>query len=323
MIPKLFKYVLMAISSICLWLGIINCQVAKESIRSDHVEQKSHKQIDALKKYAKRFVVMPGQVTLLEFPYFGPFKDEALVCDTIKIPYFSLPSQGLARAYLARSYFDGARKFACEFYFVDSLGKPQKQVIGQLLAKDYQYPKEVLQVDHKKVVLSKKDLQRVEQEKKLLDDIYQKQADSILFDESFAVPLLSKVTSIFGTKRIFNKAVTTQHLGTDYRAQIGTDIQSSNKGKVVFTGDLFFGGKTVIVSHGLGIFTTYSHLSKFNVDVGQEVNKGTLLGLSGMTGRVSGPHLHWGVKVHGHWVDGNSLVDASIKNYAYGAQSEN
>ena len=80
----------------------------------------------------------------------------------------------------------------------------------------------------------------------------------------------------------------------------------------MFAGNLFFTGKTVIIDHGLGIFSIYGHFSQIDTKEGLILPKGAFVGLSGSTGRVSGPHLHWGVKIHGNWVDWLSLVAAGL-----------
>ena len=134
-----------------------------------------------------------------------------------------------------------------------------------------------------------------------------------MFNEPFEVPLDSYITSHYGNRRLFNNKKRSQHLGNDFRAAVGVPIPVANKGKVVFTGNLFYSGNVVIVDHGLNIFTAYGHLSKINVQEGMIVNKGTIVGLAGKTGRVSGPHLHWGVKINGSWIDGFSLVEESKK----------
>lgn len=272
------------------------------------------KQIQALKEGRGNSVIMPGQVSFVRFPYFGPFSFEQLLCNGKEIRY--LPQNLEASAYLVLSYFEKG-SFSCEFRFGEN-NTPASYTslpIGTFTVNDYSYPAEVLEVDQKRVVLSPEDQARADNEKEMLLKIYENSDKNILFSEPFSFPLASKITSIYGSKRIFNNQVETQHLGTDYRAKIGTKIFASNEGRVVFTGDLFYGGNTVLIDHGLGIFTSYSHLSELIATRGERVTKDSLLGLSGMTGRVSGPHLHWGVNVHGDWVDGHSLVEASKKNF--------
>jgi murein DD-endopeptidase MepM/ murein hydrolase activator NlpD len=109
----------------------------------------------------------------------------------------------------------------------------------------------------------------------------------------------SKITSSFGNKRLFNGKLKSYHNGIDFRAPIGTPVFASNSGVVRLAENLFYSGKVVILDHGNFIFTIYAHLSKIDVKAGQQVGKGQQLGLTGATGRVSGPHLHWGVKVNG------------------------
>ena len=100
-------------------------------------------------------------------------------------------------------------------------------------------------------------------------------------------------------------------MGTDFRAAVGELVRTANTGKVVLAKNLFYTGNTVIVDHGVGLFTLYGHLSHITVQKGDEVGQLEIVGLAGQTGRVTGPHLHWGVKSQGHWVDGFSLVDVS------------
>ena len=125
----------------------------------------------------------------------------------------------------------------------------------------------------------------------------------------------SVVTSVYGTKRVYNKHKEGQHLGIDFRAAIGDKVPATNAGKVVYAGDLFYTGWTVILDHGLDIFSVYGHLSKPLVVAGEMVERGQLIGLSGDTGRTSGPHLHWGVKVQGQYIDGTVLIEESSKKH--------
>ena len=99
------------------------------------------------------------------------------------------------------------------------------------------------------------------------------------------------------------------HSGIDLKAKLSEPIKSINKGIVVFTGNHFFSGKSVYVDHGLGIISMYFHLSEIKVTKGDPVNKGDIVGLAGSTGRSTGPHLHWGIRVNNIKVDPQSLID--------------
>jgi murein DD-endopeptidase MepM/ murein hydrolase activator NlpD len=148
----------------------------------------------------------------------------------------------------------------------------------------------------KKVFLSPEDLERAEQEEKRLMSIWQKISEKF-WEGSFIYPLENELSTQFGTKRIINKKKISIHGGLDIRGKEGDEIRASNKGKVVLAEGLFFGGNTVILDHGQGIFTVYMHLSGFNVKQGDDVSRGDIIGFVGSTGRSSGPHLHFGVKV--------------------------
>jgi murein DD-endopeptidase MepM/ murein hydrolase activator NlpD len=113
----------------------------------------------------------------------------------------------------------------------------------------------------------------------------------------------------FGHRRIFNDQPRAPHSGTDLAASTGTAVGSSNAGRVVLAKNLFFSGNAVFVDHGLGLFSVYLHLSRIDVEVGEMVAPGQIIGLVGATGRVTGPHLHWGVRVLGARIDPFSLLD--------------
>ncbi|USN50774.1 MAG: M23 family metallopeptidase [Myxococcales bacterium] len=271
------------------------------------LKDRVNKQIEAIRASKNTYKISPGQASYIKFPYYGPFKNEKLICDKIEIPFVVDKKNLEAFAFLSQSYFSSDKNFHCVFQFENSYA----QNLEKIIVEDFEYPKETLNVDKKRVVLSNEDMQQVQKENEFLSKIFANSSTTPFFNQAFIAPLNSKITSIFGTQRIFNKLKKTQHLGTDFRARIGTQIRPANTGKVVFVGELFFGGNTIIIDHGLGVFTLYCHLSKPIVLEGMMVDKDTIIGESGATGRVNGPHLHWGVKIHGNDVDGFSLINAS------------
>jgi murein DD-endopeptidase MepM/ murein hydrolase activator NlpD len=117
------------------------------------------------------------------------------------------------------------------------------------------------------------------------------------------MPMDSKITSDFGNARVFNGSLKSYHSGTDFRAKVGTPVKSVNDGVVVLAKDRFYAGGSVIVDHGEGVYSCYYHMSKYEVKEGDFVKKGQLLGLSGVSGRVTGPHLHFSMRVSGVQVD--------------------
>ena len=161
------------------------------------------------------------------------------------------------------------------------------------------YRTDVLKVDPGRVNPSKKNTKRAQKEARRVKQIYAEGSIDGLWNGDFLLPMDSKITSSFGNKRLFNGKLKSYHNGVDFRAPVGTPVFASNSGVVRLAENLFYSGKVVILDHGNLIFTIYAHLSKIEVKAGQQVEKGQQLGLTGATGRVSGPHLHWGVKVNG------------------------
>jgi len=103
----------------------------------------------------------------------------------------------------------------------------------------------------------------------------------------------------------------------DIAAPAGTPVRASNSGQVVLADNLYFSGKTVIINHGLGVFTVYCHFSKIRIKRGEQVKKGEVIGDIGATGRVTGPHLHWGVKIFGSRVDPLALLKCKMNLFNY------
>jgi len=142
------------------------------------------------------------------------------------------------------------------------------------------------------------EMERIRKEADLLDSIWSIYSER-LWEGQFILPLPNPLSTPFGTQRIFNKTTVSIHRGLDIKGKEGEKIYASNHGRVALTEELFFGGNTVILDHGSGIFTIYMHLSRFNVRPGDLVSKKDVIGFVGSTGRSTGPHLHFGVKVAG------------------------
>lgn len=121
-----------------------------------------------------------------------------------------------------------------------------------------------------------------------------------LWETPFVRPVPQEASaSSFGMRRIINGSPRAPHSGTDLSAPFGTEVVASNYGRVVLIGNYFFAGGSVVLDHGGGLFTMYFHLSEFRVEEGSLVKRGDIIGLSGASGRVTGPHLHWGARLSG------------------------
>ena len=197
-------------------------------------------------------------------------------------------------------------KRAVTFYFVKN-GKHFKEV-RYLTLKDKKYPKEYLKVKRKMVSFPPKILERVLADQRAVRKACSAVRPVIYWQGRFVWPVESKVLSRFGLRRYFNGQPRSPHSGIDLRAREGTPIKSPNAGKVTLVRDCYLSGNTVVIDHGGGLYTLYAHLSKVKVKQGQWVEKGQVIGLSGSTGRITGPHLHWGVSLLGQRVDPLELM---------------
>lgn len=125
----------------------------------------------------------------------------------------------------------------------------------------------------------------------------------------FQMPILSTLTSPFGAFRTFNGTLNTRHTGWDIRTTNGVPIFASAAGQVVFAGLMDIRGNYVIVDHGYGVYSGYAHMSQMHVTRGQQVTRNQVLGMTGDTGRTSGPHFHWEMAVNGEWVDSVKFIE--------------
>jgi murein DD-endopeptidase MepM/ murein hydrolase activator NlpD len=155
-----------------------------------------------------------------------------------------------------------------------------------------------LQVGKQFVEPSPEQIKRADEERQKLRDIFDRVTSERLWDGKFRIPLDGVTTgSNFGRRRILNGNPGSPHGGVDLPGAAGTPVHAAQRGRVVLAEELFFAGNTVVVDHGLGIYTFYGHLSEIDAKVGDALEASAVLGKVGATGRVTGPHLHWGLTV--------------------------
>ena len=174
------------------------------------------------------------------------------------------------------------------------------------------FTEQKLDVESKYVDPPKTALQRIDREKKRLAGVYARRTPIPASASPFVLPVSGDPTSEFGSRRILNGVPKAPHPGIDLRAATGTPVAAAGGGVVALASDLYYSGGTVILDHGAGLFTVYAHLSKLEVNEGATVKAGDRLGLSGATGRVTGPHLHWGGRVGGEIFDPRALTDPKL-----------
>jgi len=175
-----------------------------------------------------------------------------------------------------------------------------------VLKKDF--PVQRLTLPPGMVTLSPENLARARRERSAVDRLWDASSNKKRWSEAFVMPIEGTVLSPFGVKRILNNKHRSPHSGIDLRACAGAPVAATSGGTVMLAADHFFAGKSVYLDHGTGIVSMYFHLSKILVTEGEKVAGGQVIGLAGETGRASGPHLHWGVRIHGCRVDPLSLV---------------
>ena len=175
---------------------------------------------------------------------------------------------------------------------------------------DKQYKTQKLTVKPGQVNLSKENLARYQKEKVRINKAKRTWTDVSDVPFKFIYPVEGPRSSSFGLRRVFNGESRNPHSGMDIAADTGTPILSVADGSVLETGDYFFNGNTVFVDHGQGLITMYCHMSKIDVQPGDSVIQGNKLGEVGATGRVTGPHLHFGVQLNRTWVNPALLLPA-------------
>lgn len=178
----------------------------------------------------------------------------------------------------------------------------------ELDVKERKYEIERLTLPEKMVELDKEAEERADREAEELKGVWEEVSGERLWDGRFALPVNGDLISNFGKKRILNGKEKSPHNGIDISAPEGRKVISPNNGRAVFAAEHFFGGKTLVIDHGQGLYTTYLHLSKVSVKVGETVNRGEVIGLVGKTGRSTGPHLHWSARLNKARIDPLKLL---------------
>ena len=189
-----------------------------------------------------------------------------------------------------------------------------KRLSYHVLITKEKFAVEHLKLPKDKVDLDDKTLARWKMEQEQVRQALADNSALRLWQSGFVEPLNGKRTGIFGSVRIMNGQPRNPHNGEDIGAPLGTDVAATNDGVVRLTVDHVFSGRGVFLDHGLGFYSMYFHLSEVLVKDGDLVKAGQIIGKVGATGRATGPHLHWGVKLNGARVNPYALLDLPFKN---------
>jgi murein DD-endopeptidase MepM/ murein hydrolase activator NlpD len=174
------------------------------------------------------------------------------------------------------------------------------------------YPSIAVTVAKRYTEPSKEQLERIHQDKTVKQDIFQHTDPEREWSGKFKAPVDVPISDVFGTRRTFNGKVQSMHQGLDYAAPTGTPVSAVNSGTVLLAGPLYFEGNCVVLDHGQGLLTLYLHLSEIKVKQGERIERGQEVGLSGGTGRATGPHLHLAVRWQGVYLNPATLLTLKL-----------
>ncbi len=218
------------------------------------------------------------------------------------------PSVDWRRALLGVDLEKAPGKYPVTVHVQTANGKPMICTV-QIPIRKGKFATERLHVEKEFVEPNPEQIKRANEERDRLRAIFDQVTPQKLWTGDFRVPLDGVTTGgNFGKRRILNDQPGSPHSGVDFPASTGTLVHAAQNGRVVLAQELFFSGNTVVVDHGLGIYTFYGHLSEIDVKVGDDLESGQVLGKVGATGRVTGPHLHWGLTVERARVNPLQLV---------------
>ncbi len=188
----------------------------------------------------------------------------------------------------------------------------QRDFLFRLPISEKKFPMERITVEKSYIEPSPENRERMKREGALLKEVYKKYSEEWLGSGKFTLPLKGKITGGFGTQRVFNGEVRSHHRGIDLRSPRGKPVGAMNSGRVVVARNLYLSGGTVIIDHGMGLFSQYLHLSRITVKEGALIGKGEKVGRVGSTGRSTGPHLHWGARIMDQYVDPFSILSLTF-----------
>jgi murein DD-endopeptidase MepM/ murein hydrolase activator NlpD len=240
----------------------------------------------------------PGELVVLTFDVpdrAGPPRVRALGRD---IPAYSIGPNAW-RALLGIDLDVKPGTFKISVSTKDSSARVEREIVIASKA----FPTRRLTVDEAFVTPPPSEQARIASDARLLEDAWRSSAAERLWSGPFVRPVPQEANSRFGTRSIFNGKPRNPHGGADFMSPSGTPVHAPNAGLVVVARNLYFSGNTVIIDHGLGLFSTLAHFSAIEVREGDRVQAGTVVGRVGATGRVTGPHLHWAVRANDARID--------------------
>lgn len=251
------------------------------------------------------FTVSQGQALQVEYPRKPGLEEASIAWNGRDVPLVTDGERWLTVIGADLDLAPGAHEAVVTFRYEDGRIEQREESVE---VKARSFPTTRLTVAPKYVELSPEDQARAKREAKETAALLAGLTPEKYWREPFITPIPGVTGGRnFGHRRVFNNQPRAPHSGADLKAATGTEIVASNMGKVVLAHDFFFNGNAVFIDHGLGVYTMYLHLSTILVKPGDLVLRGQVIGLAGATGRVTGPHLHWGARILDARVDPFSL----------------
>lgn len=244
----------------------------------------------------------PGDIVIVtvkgvEGPVEGKFRDTKL--------HFN-PFQGSFQAVLGIDLFTEPGKYNLDISAHDKALSRSVKIVKK------KYPVQKLTLPKDMVELSPENEARADREQQKISAIWPNDTSRV-WDGSFINPREGEISTRFGLRRVINGISKNPHSGVDVAADEGQEVYAPNNGTVVLVDDHFFSGNSVVLDHGQSIYTMFFHLSKILVSEGRQVKKGDVIALVGSTGRSTGAHLHWGVRMQGARVDPLALIKLKLE----------
>ena len=250
----------------------------------------------------------PGEVVVLEVRASEPFASVRATAFGSTIRFFAVTADGLWRGLLGIDLTADAGSHPVSLVATTAEGAAVQRSYT-LAVEPKEFPTRRLTVAPNFVSPPPEVLDRIQREAERVAAIFRVSSAERLWSGGFLEPVPGDATSSFGRRSVFNGQPRSPHSGTDFRAGAGTPVRAPSGGRVVLTGDQYFSGQVVILDHGWGLYSYFAHLSSIDVTEGDVVAPGAVVGTVGATGRVTGPHLHWTVRLNEARVDPLSLME--------------
>lgn len=261
---------------------------------------------DGLAVATRARAVRPGEVVVLTISTGAPAESVRVRAFDRDVPAFAV-NRSTWRALVG---IDLAVEPGSHDVTVEAAPGGRRRVV-RLIVSARRFPTRTLKVDPAFVTPPPEVRERIERESAELEALWAAPGTPREWAGRFVRPVPHAANSAFGTHSVFNGEPRSQHSGADFRSPAGTPVRAPNAGRIAIAGDRYFPGGTVVVDHGLGLLSLFAHLSSIEVRAGDRVSRGTVIGRVGATGRVTGPHLHWAVRLHGARIDPLSLLWAT------------